>query len=95
MTGRDLKALALRLRREVRVYARVVRDPRTPWAARVLLGAAVLYLLSPIDLVPDILPVIGQLDDLIVVPALAWAGLKMIPGNIVEEHRAAVERGDE
>jgi uncharacterized membrane protein YkvA (DUF1232 family) len=56
--------------------------------ARVLLGMAVGYALLPFDLLPDFLPVIGHLDDLVIVPGLLWMALKLIPENVVRECRA-------
>ncbi len=75
---------------ELSVYRLVLADPRTPRAARVLLGIAVAYLLSPIDLIPDFIPVLGQIDDLIVIPALVAAAVRMVPPVVMEESRAEV-----
>jgi uncharacterized membrane protein YkvA (DUF1232 family) len=58
--------------------------------AKVLIGAAIAYALSPIDLIPDFIPVIGHLDDLIIVPLLVYMALKLVPKDVVEECRAAV-----
>lgn len=67
------------------------RDPRVPWYAK-LLGLIVTgYALSPIDLVPDFIPVLGLLDDLILIPAGIWLALRLIPDEIFAEHRAAAE----
>lgn len=85
-----LKQYARQAKREVTVYQRVLRDPRTPWSARVALGLAVGYLLLPFDLIPDFIPVLGQLDDLLIVPGLVWLGLRLLPPALLEEHRAAV-----
>ena len=86
MTG-----IAHRLRQEVEVYRRVLRDDRTPRLARCLLAAAVAYALSPIDLIPDFIPVLGHLDDAIILPLLVWLAVRMIPRHIIAEHRAATE----
>lgn len=68
-----------------------VRDPRVPWYAK-LLGIVVTgYALSPIDLVPDFIPVLGLLDDAILIPAGIWLMLRLIPDAIFAEHRAAAE----
>jgi uncharacterized membrane protein YkvA (DUF1232 family) len=83
-----LRNLAATLRRELRVYRLVLRHPETPMLARVLLGMAVGYALLPFDLLPDFLPVIGHLDDLVIVPGLLWMALKLIPENVVRECRA-------
>lgn len=67
------------------------RDPRVPWYAK-LLGVIITgYALSPIDLIPDFIPVLGLLDDLILIPAGIWLTLKLIPAEIFAEHRATAE----
>ena len=82
-----LKSVASSLKREVNVYRLVLRDSRTPKPAKLLLGLALGYLLLPFDLIPDFMPVIGQLDDVIIVPALVVLALKMIPGDVIEDCR--------
>lgn len=68
-----------------------VRDPRVPWYAK-LLGVIVTgYALSPIDLIPDFIPVLGLLDDAVLIPAGIWLMLRLIPDAIYAEHRAAAE----
>lgn len=67
------------------------RDPRVPWYAK-LLGLIITgYALSPIDLVPDFIPVLGLLDDLVLIPAGIWLMLKLIPAEVFAEHRATAE----
>ena len=80
-----LKSSKLRLLREIRVYALIIKDPRTPKLAKLLLGLAVAYTLSPIDLIPDFIPVIGHLDDAILVPAVVFTALKMVPQKVIED----------
>jgi len=82
-----LKTTGLRIRREITVYQRVLKDSRTPGVARCLLGLAIGYLLLPFDIIPDFIPVIGHLDDLIIVPALVIIALKLIPKEVLEECR--------
>ncbi len=88
-----LRALQRGFTKEVQVYRLVLRHEQTPWVTRVLLGAAIAYALSPIDLIPDWIPVVGHLDDLVVVPVLVWVALRFVPPAVVEECRARVEAG--
>jgi uncharacterized membrane protein YkvA (DUF1232 family) len=64
-----------------------IRHPETPWYAKALGGAALFYLLSPVDLIPDWIPVLGQLDDIILVPAGLYAAYKLIPRHVWQECR--------
>lgn len=82
-----LRKRARRIRREVRVWRLVARDPRTPRAAKWLLAAAVAYLLSPIDLIPDFVPILGYVDDALVIPLLAALALKMVPRVVIRDAR--------
>jgi uncharacterized membrane protein YkvA (DUF1232 family) len=70
------------------VYQFVLKDRRTPRLAKFLLGLAVGYALSPIDLIPDFLPGLGYLDDIVLVPALVILALKMVPREVIEDCRA-------
>ena len=62
-------------------------DPRIPWHAKVVIILTVAYALSPIDLIPDFIPVIGYLDDLIIVPAGIALAISLMPDNVLEEYR--------
>jgi len=79
---------ARQLKGEVTALYFAMRHPRTPWFAKVLGGCVVAYALSPIDLIPDFIPVIGLLDDLILVPAGIALTLRMIPKDVIEECKA-------
>ena len=84
---RRLQSFARTLRREIGVYRRVLRHPRTPWTAKLLLGLALGYLLLPFDLIPDFLPVVGHLDDAVIVPGLIWLAVKLVPAEVLAECR--------
>ena len=87
MVGR-LKERARGIRRETYALYLACRDPRTPWYARLFAAAVAGYALSPIDLVPDFVPVLGYLDDLIIVPAGIVLAIKLIPVPVMAEARA-------
>lgn len=88
-----LRLFARGLKAEVAVLASAIRDPRTPLAAKLLGLAVIAYAVSPIDLIPDFIPVLGLLDDLILVPLGLWAVRAMIPPEVMAEHRAKVPPG--
>ena len=92
MTWLDsLKARAKNLKRDTYALYFAYRDPRTPWYARVFTGLVAASLLSPIDLIPDFIPVLGYLDDLIIAPAGIAMALKMIPAEVMAEARIKAE----
>ena len=82
-----LKAWAGRLKRDVVALWLAARDPRTPWHARALAGFIAAYALSPIDLIPDFIPILGYLDDLLIVPAGLWLALRWVPPALLAEYR--------
>ena len=90
-----LKEFARAFKQELKVYRILLRDPETPPLARVLLGLAVGYVLLPFDLIPDFIPVLGQLDDLVIVPGLVWVALKVVPPSLVERCRAQASEAGE
>jgi uncharacterized membrane protein YkvA (DUF1232 family) len=82
------------IKRDVIAIWIAARDPRVPWYARALAGAVAAYALSPIDLIPDFIPVLGYLDDVVIVPAGILLTVRLIPGGLMDEFRAeAVRRG--
>ncbi len=85
-----MKSIAKSFKRELRLYQLVLKDRRTPRVAKLLLGLAVGYALMPFDLIPDFIPVLGQLDDVIIVPILVIVAVKMIPKVVIEECRMKV-----
>jgi uncharacterized membrane protein YkvA (DUF1232 family) len=78
-----LKAKAFK--KEVHTLSLAVKDPRVPWCAKIFAVLIIAYALSPIDLIPDFVPVIGYLDDLIIIPARIVLLIKMIPKEVMEE----------
>jgi uncharacterized membrane protein YkvA (DUF1232 family) len=80
------------LKRDVVAIAFAVRDPRVPWYAKAVGACVVAYALSPIDLIPDFVPVIGYLDDLVLVPLGLLLVLRFIPADVLAEHRVAAAK---
>ncbi|MCX6024229.1 MAG: DUF1232 domain-containing protein [Chloroflexi bacterium] len=80
-----------RLKRETYALALACRDRRTPWYAKAFAAAVVAYAFSPIDLIPDFIPVLGVLDDLILVPLGIIVALRMIPPDVMAESRARAD----
>lgn len=89
-----LKALAKRLKQDVVALWLAARDPRVPWPARLVAAATAAYALSPIDLIPDFVPVLGLLDDLLIVPAGLWLAIRLIPPPLMAELRARAAETD-
>lgn len=85
MTRSPLK----RIKASIAYFRYIARDPRTPRAPRYLLLAALAYLASPIDLIPDFIPVLGHLDDALIVPALIWIALLLVPLEVKDDARAS------
>jgi len=88
-------SLAHKIRVESHAVWLAVRDPRTPLAAKLFGILVAAYALSPIDLIPDFIPVIGLLDDVILVPIGVWLFEKMVPAGLLAEHRATAEAAAE
>ena len=86
------KAWARAIRRDVVAVWIAARDPRVPWYAKALALAVAAYALSPIDLIPDFIPVLGYLDDLIIVPLGVLFVIKLIPAELMAEFRAEAAR---
>ncbi len=87
-----LRRRAGALKAELAVMFHAARDPRTPPAARWLVVFALAYALSPIDLIPDFIPVLGLLDDLVLLPLLLALALRMIPAEVLADTRAHLAR---
>ena len=82
-----LKQRARHLKRETYALYLAARDPRTPWYAKLLAAAVVAYAVSPLDLLPDFVPVLGYLDDLIIVPLGLALVLRLVPAQVLAECR--------
>jgi uncharacterized membrane protein YkvA (DUF1232 family) len=88
---RNLKTWAKVLKREVMTLWFALKHPQTPWHARTLAAILTAYALSPIDLIPDFIPVLGYLDDLIIVPAGVWLLLRIVPDQILIDCRTQAD----
>ncbi|WP_066797450.1 YkvA family protein [Sphingomonas soli] len=82
------QSLAHRIRTEAHAVWLAARDPRTPLAAKLVGLFVAAYALSPIDLIPDFIPVIGLLDDAVMIPLGIWLFEKLVPADLMTEHRA-------
>lgn len=85
--GGGLKGWAEKLKAETYALYLAYRDPRTPWYAKVFAGCVVAYALSPIDLIPDFVPVLGYLDDVVLLPVGVYIAIKVVPADVMEESR--------
>ena len=83
------------LKRETLTLYFAARDPRTPWYAKIVAAGVVAYALSPIDLIPDFIPVLGYLDDLIIVPAGIALVLQMVPAHVLVDCRERARQQSE
>ena len=80
------------LRRDVLALWLAARDPRVPWHAKAVAAAVAAYALSPIDLIPDFVPVLGYLDDLVIVPLGILLAVRLVPAGVMAELRAEAAR---
>ena len=94
MLGR-IKDWARALRRDVHALFLAARDPHTPWYAKAFALAIAAYALSPIDLIPDFIPVLGYLDEVILLPLAIALAIRMIPPAVMEEYRATARAAAE
>jgi uncharacterized membrane protein YkvA (DUF1232 family) len=93
MPGR--RSLFQNLKIEAHAAWLAARDPRCPWGARAVGLVVAAYAFSPIDLIPDFVPVLGLLDDALLIPAGLWLFIRMLPPGLMEEHRGEAERAAE
>lgn len=87
----DLKARAKKLKTDVPAVFLALKERQTPWYAKIIAAIVVVYALSPVDLVPDFIPVLGYLDDVIILPALIALCIRCIPNEIFEDCRLRAE----
>jgi uncharacterized membrane protein YkvA (DUF1232 family) len=87
-----IKTWAKRIKRDLHALYLAGRDPRVPWYVKMLAIATAAYALSPIDLIPDFIPVIGYLDDLLLVPLGIYLAVRLIPPQVMAECRAEAAR---
>jgi uncharacterized membrane protein YkvA (DUF1232 family) len=95
MTDGKRPSLARRLRIDAHAAFLAARDPRCPWHARAVGLVVTAYALSPIDLIPDFIPVLGLLDDALLIPLGLWLFVKLLPPGLFGEHRAAAAEAAE
>ena len=87
----ELKQRARHLKAETFALYLAARDPRTPWYAKLLVAGIVAYAVSPIDLIPDFVPVLGYLDDLILIPAGIALAIRLVPDSVLTDCRAQAQ----
>lgn len=87
----QIKTLAKQFKQEFRLYKLIAKHPDTPWLAKLFFGLAVGYLLLPFDLIPDFIPVLGQLDDMIIIPLFIYMALKLTPESVIASCREALK----
>jgi uncharacterized membrane protein YkvA (DUF1232 family) len=90
---RWLMEWARAIKRDVHALWLAARDPRTPWYAKALALGITAYALSPIDLIPDFIPVLGYLDEVILLPLAIMLAVRLLPSKIMTEHWATAEKG--
>ena len=84
----SIKQRARELKTELIALALAARDPRTPWYAKLLVAGCVAYALTPVDLIPDAIPVIGLIDDIIFIPLAVAFAVRFIPAEVLDDCRA-------
>jgi uncharacterized membrane protein YkvA (DUF1232 family) len=89
-----IKEWARAIRRDVHALWLSARDPRTPWYAKAFALAIAAYALSPIDLIPDFIPILGYLDEVILLPLAIMLAVQLVPPDLMAEHRAAATKAE-
>lgn len=88
----QIKTWARRIKRDSVTLWFAYKDPRTPWAVKGLCVFVVAYALSPIDLIPDFIPVLGYVDDALLLPGLVWLAVRLLPANVVADSRVRADK---
>ena len=86
-----LKQLSRQFKKQVKLYQLVLKDNRTPKLGKVFLGLAIGYLFLPFDLIPDFIPVLGHIDDIIIIPILIYIALHLIPDEVIMDNRNKIK----
>ena len=94
MDKKSLSTIIKNFTSELDFYRRIISHPRCPRITRICLGAAVAYALSPIDLIPDFIPVLGHVDDALILPLLICIAFRSVPKELVEEVRAQISTAE-
>ncbi|MGA2669253.1 MAG: DUF1232 domain-containing protein [Ignavibacteria bacterium] len=79
--------ISKKIKKQISLYKLLMKDHRTPLMPKILLALAIGYILLPFDIIPDFIPVLGQLDDIIIVSLLIYIALKLIPKELIEEYK--------
>ena len=84
------------LNRELKVYRLMMRDSRTPTGSKILLGAALGYAIWPLGIVPDFIPIVGYVDDVIIVPVLVFMAVRRVPREVIDDcrHQVSIESAE-
>ena len=90
-----LRGWARAMKRQTLTLYYAARDPRTPWYAKTVAGFIVAYALSPIDLIPDFIPIVGYLDDVLLLPFGLWLALRLIPATVLADARTRAAQATE
>jgi len=88
----SIRQWASRIKRDAVSLWFACRHPGTPWFAKLLAAFVVAYALSPIDLIPDFIPVLGYLDDVLLLPVLIWLNIRLVPADVLSECRAQADQ---
>lgn len=91
-TWNRLKNRAQRMKRDTLALYLASRDPRVPWYAKAMAMTTAAYAFSPIDLIPDFIPVLGYLDELLILPMFIWLAIRLVPPDLMAGHRIEADR---